>query len=994
MAAFAGKLNIIFGADTSELQKKIKSVNKEIKDFGKNITLITAPLMALRATAMGVGLKVEEAFRTIKIGTGAAGAALKELKDDFKAIAVLGPQSFDDSAKAIADLNTMTGASGKTLQTLSMAVLDASRMMGTDLGGTITSLGKLLNNWGLSAEHGVEVLDKLFFASQATGMGMDAIAQGVTAAGSALRAMGLSLDESISLISTLDKAGLNAQQVMKSLSKALVAMAKEGITDTSQALTAIIDQIKNAKNIGAALEIGKNLFGIKAGADLALAIREGKVEFSELLALLNTASGTIAETSKETMTFSERWSTLGNQAAMALEPLGTKLVTMAEQYMPDLSEAISKFAIDLDETTIKITALVVATGPALMALSGLITSLTTVAGAIKAVALALSGPVGATVAIGLAVASMGAYIIESEKTRIAAENMAAAQDWLNASFKNASTAHIQSELENLRKELIAIESQAVSTRTELGRMLAFGERGSWGMPEEMRKEAAPGASLVRAKIAALETDLQSRTTQETTTSTPPKARRAIGSLGGGGGGGGKASKKGGGGGGAKSGKSALDLFVQDVQDRIKYFKEDGNAYMEKIDAMQAKTKPLTEDWKKLQDLRLNIDDTAFSGKLQKIQDEIKYLDKDGAAFVPELQKMLEGLDPLSEKWKRVQDVITNITDSGYSEKWSNLAWEFSEGLLNAADYARMLEVEIAGLTEGTDKWRARFSELQNIKASEISKLLDSLSHQFESGKISNVEYEAALAGIVSQFKEFPRAAKMAMEALEAFQKQSELTTVSVGQQLQEALKQTTKDFNEMWGKGIEGAVDGFLEASIRGSDFGASLRKLGEDIVFTTLKMLILKQIMGMFGMGGGAGVGAGVDIGAWKAGYSGFGFLPNAKGNIFSVGHLIPFAKGGVVHRPTIFPMASGAGLMGERGPEAVMPLERDSHGRLGVVASGAAMEAPSVTVNVINESSQPVTATQTGPAFDEQMRQMVVGVILRDQATNGPITQNFRRR
>ena len=984
MAAFVGRLNMIIGADTSELQKKLKSASKEIKALGKNITVLTAPLMALRATAMGVGLKVEEAFRTIKIGTGAAGAALKELKDDFKAIAVLGPQSFDDSAKAIADLNTMTGASGKTLQTLSMAVLDASRMMGTDLGGTIASLGKLLNNWNLRADQGVEVLDKLFFTSQATGMGMDAIAQGVTASGGALRTLGLGLDESIVLIGTLDKAGINAQQAMKSFSKALVALAKEGVADTSQALRQIIEQIKGASSMGEALDLGKKMFGIKAGADLAIAIREGKIEINELVDALKTAGGTIAETSKETMTFSERWSMLGNQAAMALEPLGTKLVTMAEQYMPDLSEAIGKFALDLDETTIKITALVVATGPVLMALSGLITSATTVAGAIKAVAIALSGPVGATVALGLAVASMGAYVTESEKTRIAAENMAAAQDWLNASFKNASTAQIQSELEKLRKELVIVEEQAVSTRTELGRMLAFGERGSWGMPEEMRKEAAPGASLVRAKIAALEAEIQSRTTQESTTSPPPKARRAIGSLGGGGGGG-KAAKKGGGGGGAKSGKSALDLFVQDVQDRIKYFKEDGNAYMAKIDAMQAKTKPLTDDWKKLQDLRLSIDDTAFSGKLQKIQDEIKYLDKDGAGFVPELQKMLEGLDPLSEKWKRVQDVITNITESGYSEKWSNLAWEFSEGLLSAADYARLLEVEIAGLTEGTDKWRARFSELQNIKASEISKLLDSLSNQFESGKLSNVEYEAALAGIVSQFKEFPRAAKMAMEALDAFQKQNELTTVSLERRLSVELKNVTKDFNELGGNAVMGVVDGFLDAAVRGGDFGDSLRKLGEDIVYTTLKMLILKQMSGWLGDTFGGIAGGGGLLGGL------FGF---SKGGAFSHGDLIPFSKGGVVHRPTIFPMATGAGLMGEAGPEAVMPLERDSHGRLGVVASGAAMEAPSVTVNVINESSQPVTATQSGPSFDEQMRQMVVGVILRDQAQNGPITQNFRRR
>lgn len=985
MAAFAGKLNILIGADTSQLEKKIKSANKQIKDLGKNISIVTAPLMGLRATAMGVGLKVEQAFRTIKIGTGAAGAALKELQDDFKAIAVLGPQSFDDSAKAIADLNTMTGASGKTLQTLSMAALDASRMMGTDLGGTIASLGKLLNNWNMRADQGVEVLDKLFFASQATGMGMDAIAQGVTASGGALRTLGLGLDESIALIGTLDKAGINAQQAMKSFSKALVALSKEGVADTSQALIAIIEQIKSAKTMSEALDIGKNMFGIKAGADLTIAIREGKIEIVELVDALKTASGTIAETSKETMTFGERWSMLGNQAAMALEPLGTKLVSMAEEYMPALSDAIGKFSLDLDESTIKITALVVAAGPALMALSGLISSFTTLVGAVKAIAIALSGPVGLVVSLGVAVGALITYANESEKTRVASEDLREAQEWLNGKFQETSTAHMQSELAHLRGELIKLEAQAVDTWTMVARATAFGERGVSAIVTEQEAAAARQAEKLRAKISTLETEIQRRNAAETPApiASAVKATPKMPRIGGGGGRS-RGGKKGGGG-GAKSGKSALELFVQDVQDRIKYFKEDGNAYMDKIDAMQAKTKPLTDDWKKLQDLRISINDSAFSDKLQKIQDEIKYLDKDGAAFVPELQKMLEGLDPLSEKWKQVQDAITQITDKGYSEKWSNLAWEFSEGLLGAADYAKLLEVEIAGLTEGTDKWRARFSELQNIKASEISKLLDSLSRQFESGKLSNVEYEAALAGIVSQFKEFPRAAKIAAEALDAFQKQNELTTVSLERRLSVELKNVTKEFNELGGDAVMGVVDGFLDAAVRGGDFGDSLRKLGEDIVYTTLKMVILQQMSGWLGQAFGGISGGGGLLGGL------FGF---ADGGAFSHGNLIPFAKGGVVHRPTVFPMASGAGLMGEAGPEAVMPLERDSHGRLGVVASGAAMEPPSVTVNVINESSQPVTATQTGPTFDEQMRQMVVGVILRDQATNGPITQNFRRR
>lgn len=65
-------------------------------------------------------------------------------------------------------------------------------------------------------------------------------------------------------------------------------------------------------------------------------------------------------------------------------------------------------------------------------------------------------------------------------------------------------------------------------------------------------------------------------------------------------------------------------------------------------------------------------------------------------------------------------------------------------------------------------------------------------------------------------------------------------------------------------------------------------------------------------------------------------GLLLNANGNAFQGGNVIPFASGGVVDGPTLFPMANGAGLMGEAGPEAIMPLSRGADGKLGVNAGG----------------------------------------------------------
>jgi phage-related minor tail protein len=62
-----------------------------------------------------------------------------------------------------------------------------------------------------------------------------------------------------------------------------------------------------------------------------------------------------------------------------------------------------------------------------------------------------------------------------------------------------------------------------------------------------------------------------------------------------------------------------------------------------------------------------------------------------------------------------------------------------------------------------------------------------------------------------------------------------------------------------------------------------------------------------------------------------------NANGNVFDAGRITPFAAGGIVSRPTFFPMANGGiGLMGEAGTEGVFPLGRNSKGELGVKSTG----------------------------------------------------------
>ena len=71
-----------------------------------------------------------------------------------------------------------------------------------------------------------------------------------------------------------------------------------------------------------------------------------------------------------------------------------------------------------------------------------------------------------------------------------------------------------------------------------------------------------------------------------------------------------------------------------------------------------------------------------------------------------------------------------------------------------------------------------------------------------------------------------------------------------------------------------------------------------------------------------------------------------NAAGNVFGANGIIPYAKGGIVNKPTIFPFANGVGLMGEAGAEAILPLKRGRSGNLGVESSGGGSN--NIVVNV----------------------------------------------
>ena len=154
------------------------------------------------------------------------------------------------------------------------------------------------------------------------------------------------------------------------------------------------------------------------------------------------------------------------------------------------------------------------------------------------------------------------------------------------------------------------------------------------------------------------------------------------------------------------------------------------------------------------------------------------------------------------------------------------------------------------------------------------------------------------------------------------------------------------------------------------SSFGAAFvdmvtgAKSAQDAVAGLLqdlaRMLANQAFQSLLGAGG-----SGIFAAVGKA----FGF---ADGAAFSGGRVTAFAAGGVVNSPTVFPMANGAGLMGEAGPEAIMPLTRIG-GKLGVRAAGGGATVVNIDARGAVEGTDALIARRIQQAMPEITRRAV---------------------
>ncbi|EDT6891876.1 phage tail tape measure protein [Salmonella enterica subsp. enterica] len=151
---------------------------------------------------------------------------------------------------------------------------------------------------------------------------------------------------------------------------------------------------------------------------------------------------------------------------------------------------------------------------------------------------------------------------------------------------------------------------------------------------------------------------------------------------------------------------------------------------------------------------------------------------------------------------------------------------------------------------------------------------------------------------------------------------------------------------------FNGMTDSIANFSVTGK---GSFRSLTISILADLAKMeariaasKLLGSVLAMFGFGTSAG--GSTPSGAYSS--AALSVIPNADGGVYRSAGLSQYS-GSIVNRPTFFAFARGAAVMGEAGPEAILPLRRGTNGKLGVAAAGTGgmtMFAPQYHIAINN--------------------------------------------
>lgn len=386
-----------FHAQMAQVDNSFKNLGKSVGRTGKLLSAtLSVPLIAIGTAAIAAADSIDDAFDSIRVGTGATGATLENLKGSFETVLTSATQSVGEVGQAIADLNTGLGLTGAPLEALATQVSKLSQITKSDLGSNVKATTEIMNAWQVSGDKQGETLDYLFKTTQATGANFVQLSKDISQNQPILKSLGLGVKESSALFAQLTKAGGSSTDAVSALTFAVSRFAKAGVKDMGAALKTVFEGLKNAPSDTEAAAASLQFFGRTAGPKFAALIRSGKLSLDDFIADIDSSSETIDKAAADTDGLAEAFARMKNQITLALTPIGTPLMeglTEAMQALAPVLKAVGQAFTFIGPTMTKfivgLGAIAAAIGPALYGLSFMFGWMAKLSGVIKLVSVAL-----------------------------------------------------------------------------------------------------------------------------------------------------------------------------------------------------------------------------------------------------------------------------------------------------------------------------------------------------------------------------------------------------------------------------------------------------------------------------------------------------------------------------------------------------------------------------------------------------------------------------
>lgn len=410
------------GAQFDAISSKLDAVGQKVGAVADGLTKgITVPVMAMGAASLKAFNDVDAGMDTIVQKTGATGEALEEMQNIARDIATSIPTSFDAAGAAVGEVNTRFGVMGDELTDLSTKFIKFAELNGTDVSSSIDSVQAAMAAFNIESSDAGKVLDILNKAGQDSGISMDALANSLLSNASSLTEMGFSIESASGLIANLEKNGVDSAAAMAGLKKAFANATSDGKT-MEQALSELDAAMKASGSDTEAYQAALELFGNKAGPQLAKAIQEGRLSLDAASNAITDYGDSVTKTFESTEDPVDQFEVNMNKLKLVGEDIVNSAAPLITDVMEKMGQAIQKVSDawnSLDEgqkqAVIQAALVAAAIGPVLKAISSVINTVSVISSTISSfvtfiptIATALSG-IGAVIT-GTVIPAIGAAV--------------------------------------------------------------------------------------------------------------------------------------------------------------------------------------------------------------------------------------------------------------------------------------------------------------------------------------------------------------------------------------------------------------------------------------------------------------------------------------------------------------------------------------------------------------------------------------------------------